>query len=90
MIQIKQKKMCNGCHACVNVCPFNAISMNFDDEGFFYPSVNMEACTKCGLCLKTCPTLKMTINDGYKELKEYTKKKENKEIVFPVAYACFI
>ena len=42
MIDIKEKYMCDGCHACYNVCPKDAINMEIDDEGFWYPKVNKE------------------------------------------------
>ena len=34
MIDIKEKYMCDGCHACYSVCPKDAINMDIDDEGF--------------------------------------------------------
>ncbi len=34
--------------------------MQPDDEGFLTPRVDAEACTECGLCLKTCPWLEQS------------------------------
>lgn len=57
MIEIKDKKMCSGCHACYNKCPKNAIEMVEDEKGFKYPQVDKEKCVNCGLCDKVCPIL---------------------------------
>ena len=57
MIEIKEKSKCCGCTACSSVCPKQCIEMREDEEGFYYPFVNKEACIDCGLCQKTCPVL---------------------------------
>lgn len=49
-------KNCTGCGACVKVCPYSAIRLLPDKEGFEYPSVS-DACVGCGACLKVCHTL---------------------------------
>ena len=46
---------CTGCSACRNVCPVDAISMEYNKEGFLEPVVNKDKCVNCGLCLKQCP-----------------------------------
>lgn len=48
---------CSGCGACTNVCPFNAIEMIENDEGYLFPKIIKEKCTNCGLCYKTCPSI---------------------------------
>lgn len=57
MININDKISCCGCYACFNSCPQKCISMQSDDEGFWYPKVKIEECTDCGLCEKVCPIL---------------------------------
>ena len=59
MIKINNKVNCCGCSACFNVCPKEAISMEYDSEGFLYPKVDNSKCIKCGLCSKVCPIIKM-------------------------------
>jgi len=49
-----KKEECCGCSACADLCPKSAIEMKSDEEGFLYPSVNMENCTSCGLCIENC------------------------------------
>ncbi len=50
---------CTGCGTCVASCPFKAISMKEDNEGFLYPYIDTSKCKKCGLCEKRCPVLKV-------------------------------
>lgn len=57
-MKIVDSEKCCGCEACVNSCPFNAISMIEDVSGFKYPCVDDEQCKKCGKCLNVCPSLK--------------------------------
>jgi len=45
---------CCGCTACKSACPKDAIAMRADAEGFLYPSVDIDKCVSCGLCVKTC------------------------------------
>ena len=54
---LEEKANCVGCRACLNICPSKAIIMKEDEEGFFYPVVDSEKCTNCGLCKKACPSL---------------------------------
>lgn len=58
MIEIKDKRQCTGCAACLNACPVHVIDMVEDIEGFIYPSVNIKDCIDCHLCEKSCPMLK--------------------------------
>lgn len=55
MIEIKNKKECCGCTACVQICPRSCIELTEDKEGFLYPVVNKEKCINCNLCEKVCP-----------------------------------
>ena len=57
MIDIIDKKDCNGCNACIDACPHGAIQFTNDHEGFWYPGVDMNKCTDCSLCEHTCPEL---------------------------------
>ena len=57
MIEIKDKKNCCGCNACHDICPKDAISLEMDFEGFWYPKVDRSKCVDCHLCEKTCPQL---------------------------------
>lgn len=58
-----EKNKCCGCGACVNTCPKKCISMQKDNEGFSYPSIDDSVCVKCGLCEKSCPVLNSSENE---------------------------
>lgn len=57
MLEIRSKRDCSGCAACMNICPLACINMQEDDEGFLYPYVNEDVCVHCGACEKVCPEL---------------------------------
>lgn len=63
-----KSKYCCGCAACANLCPTDAISMEYNDEGFLEPVVDVDKCISCGLCKKRCPSL----NTKYENSKEPT------------------
>lgn len=84
MIKITDKKDCCGCNACGDVCAHRAITFKTDIEGFWYPEVDMDKCTNCGLCEKVCPIINV------KDLKKndlpqsicYAAEHKNLEVVF--------
>lgn len=55
MVDICDKSLCTGCHACINICGKKAISMQPDSLGFLYPQIDTSLCVDCGLCVKVCP-----------------------------------
>ena len=57
MLEIDDKKDCCGCNACSVICPVQCIRMKEDQEGFWYPEIDVEKCTECGLCEQICPIL---------------------------------
>lgn len=57
MPNLPSKKDCCGCAACVDSCPKKAISLQEDENGYFYPFVEESICVKCGLCEKNCHIL---------------------------------
>lgn len=77
MIEILYKKDCCGCYGCQNVCPKECISMEIDNEGFWYPKVNKDICIECGLCEKVCPVIsKLNDNDNFKHIAYACKNKD--------------
>ena len=78
MIEIKNKKDCCGCHACMTVCPKQCITMVADEEGFVYPKVDMSCCIGCHLCEKVCPVLHQA--EPSRPLKVYASMNKNLDI----------
>lgn len=59
-------KNCCGCSACSDACPFHAITIQLNKNGFLCPTIDIEKCTQCKVCEKSCPSLSNTelpIND---------------------------
>jgi len=50
------RELCNLCGACVDPCPFDALSM--DDSTV---ERSWELCMGCGVCVEKCPTQAMTL-----------------------------
>lgn len=78
MIEIKEKKDCCGCYACVQICPRHCIVMAADKEGFEYPIVNVETCINCNLCNKVCPQTKISVVSS--PLQCFATKHSSKEV----------
>ncbi len=68
-IEKLDRQLCTGCGLCYNVCPYNAIEMRTNKEGFLYPYVNLN-CINCGLCYNACPQIKPS-NNFNKVLESY-------------------
>lgn len=64
MLNITDKSQCCGCNACVEKCPVRCISKEIDNEGFWYPSIDLNRCIDCGLCNKVCPILNPLEKNG--------------------------
>ena len=78
MVNIKEKKECCGCNACVQICPKQCITMFPDIEGFLYPQVDFNICIDCGLCIKVCPVINQ--DEPRLPLAVYAAKNKNEEI----------
>lgn len=70
-IEIIKPEKCTGCFGCYNACPFNAIDMKIDKDGFFIPFIN-QRCNNCGNCQDFCPVISKNKNDTEKKFQEPT------------------
>lgn len=52
-----KENACTGCGACVSVCPYGAIEIKEDRDGFWFAKVNHDKCTECGRCSEICPAI---------------------------------
>ena len=67
------KKKCIGCSACAAVCPIEAITMERNEDGFYYPIVS-DTCIGCGKCEKSCPVLTPEIVNNAMRPRAYAVK----------------
>lgn len=49
-----KKENCSGCGVCKAVCNENAVTMQQDDYGFYYPQIDINRCVSCGKCRSRC------------------------------------
>lgn len=56
-MRLADKEHCCGCAACSTICPFGAIKMEYDEEFFLYPIVDMGKCKNCRKCENVCPII---------------------------------
>lgn len=54
-MSIVYNEKCTGCTACLATCSKDAISMQSDIEGFFFPVIDNDKCIKCEKCTRVCP-----------------------------------
>lgn len=52
------KDSCTACGACVSSCPKQALQLAYDDEGFYFPQLNVSKCVDCKSCEKVCHVLR--------------------------------
>ena len=96
MIKINDKEACCGCGACVQICSKQCITMQSDEEGFYYPSVNIDKCVDCGLCNNVCPMLNQNqahspiISLAYKTPNEINRLKSSSGGLFIELANCVI
>lgn len=80
--KIREFGLCTSCEICSASCPFDAISMRYED-GQFVPKVDSSKCTDCGLCYKACPGMDIKTDglDAGPHLEAYSAYTKNREIL---------
>lgn len=67
---LKIADKCTGCCACENSCPKQAITLSYNEEGFYFPRIDNSMCVNCGLCEKVCQ-INSRDNNGTTKLKAF-------------------
>ncbi len=52
---------CRGCGNCVEICPFEAVSLRENEDGSYTSEVHRHNCVGCGGCVGRCPVTAMDI-----------------------------
>ena len=78
--QLKAGECC-GCYACKTACPTQCITMVEDEEGFWYPKIDVQKCIRCELCEQVCPEWQTSVKDDQgKRLAAYAAVNQNEEV----------
>lgn len=76
------KDTCTGCSACVAACPKKALTLSYDEEGFYYPHLANDKCVDCKICETVCQVLNdSTPEEPSSNYTAYMLKAKNKDIV---------
>ena len=51
---LKTHQDCVGCMACTDICPQNAVTIQYSDFGHRMPYIDEKKCVLCGMCEKVC------------------------------------
>ena len=77
MINFQRKEECCGCSACQQICPRHCITLEPDEEGFWYPQTDYNSCINCHLCENACPIINQeTERIPIRTLAAYNKDEE--------------
>ena len=78
-VQNKVSWICNCCSCCCEaILAYKRLGCNMNVQTNFYPEVNHDTCTNCGVCVKKCPVDAITI-----------KKKKGEDITVVDLNRCF-
>ena len=73
-----ERRNCIGCGICAKKCPANAIRMEKDETGFYYPVIDETKCIHCNRCRSVCPIINKKSKEKF-EKEIYALKNKNLE-----------
>jgi len=53
---VVNEELCRGCGRCINICPYQAVSLYQNEIGGWHAIVDEALCNGCGNCISVCPS----------------------------------
>ena len=72
---------CCACGACCSICKHNAITIQKDSFGFYYPVIDEEKCVQCNQCKEVCSFTKAGQNVQTECLAVYAAASKDDEVL---------
>lgn len=79
-MEVYKKEECYGCSACIHVCPVQAVDMQLDNNGFFYPEIDENKCVHCGACKGVCPLQNQKVTENNVLLEAHAVKNRDESV----------